>query len=133
MRKSMYLMVTDENEYPCGVPVRCGEGAAIAAMKIFVYGTLKRGFSNYAAQQLHARGEYVGSAVIRAQLCRCGPYPGLLPGEGRVRGEVFRVTAHLLRYLDAYEGSAYRRVVAPVRLESGAVRRLFVYMMRAPE
>jgi gamma-glutamylcyclotransferase (GGCT)/AIG2-like uncharacterized protein YtfP len=111
----MYLIVTE----------------SINGMKLFVYGTLRRGFSNHAARRLHARAEYVGTAVVRARLCRNGDYTGLLPGAGRVRGEVFRVTAHLLRYLDAYEGSDYRRTIAPVRLQNGIMRRSFVYMLKA--
>jgi gamma-glutamylcyclotransferase (GGCT)/AIG2-like uncharacterized protein YtfP len=76
---------------------------------IFVYGTLRRGFQNRAARRLHREGEFLGSAVVRGVLRPCGRYTAITRGEGRVRGEVLRVSPQLLRYLDAWEGSSYRR------------------------
>lgn len=94
---------------------------------LFVYGTLRRGFINQAARRLHARGQFAGHAVARGQLVHCGRYPGLIPGEGRVRGEVFRVSPNLLRYLDAYEGSEFRRTL--IRLHPSG-QRAFAYFLR---
>jgi gamma-glutamylcyclotransferase (GGCT)/AIG2-like uncharacterized protein YtfP len=95
---------------------------------LFVYGTLRRGFTNRAARRLHQRGEFLGFATVRGYLHHCGAYPGLTRGEGRVRGEVFRVTPQLLRYLDAYEGPNFRRV--RVRLRDHPERSAFAWFLR---
>jgi gamma-glutamylcyclotransferase (GGCT)/AIG2-like uncharacterized protein YtfP len=96
---------------------------------LFVYGTLRRGFTNRAARRLHQRGEFLGFATVRASLHHCGKYPGLTRGEGRIRGEVFRVSPQLLRYLDAYEGPEFRRV--RVCLREHPQRGAFAWFLRA--
>lgn len=90
-------------------------------MKLFVYGTLKRGHSR--AHLLHGQrfvGE--GRTLPKYRLYNCGGFPGLVPDEldGRaIEGEVWDVDAACLKTLDKVEGVAeglYRRTT--VELES---------------
>jgi gamma-glutamylcyclotransferase (GGCT)/AIG2-like uncharacterized protein YtfP len=95
---------------------------------IFVYGTLRSGFLNQAARRLHERGEFLGNARATGRLTTCGPWTAMSPGKGRVRGEVYRVSPQLLRYLDAYEGGAYRR--EQIFLHGHSARRAFAWFLR---
>lgn len=74
--------------------------------RCFVYGTLKRGQSNY-----HLIAETVRSAVpamVAGRLYDLGPFPALGPGDDRVRGELLLIEptllAHTLTVLDELEG-----------------------------
>jgi gamma-glutamylcyclotransferase (GGCT)/AIG2-like uncharacterized protein YtfP len=95
---------------------------------IFVYGTLRSGHTNRAARRLHKRGEFLGAACVRAHLQKYGRWTAIASGEGRVRGEVYRVSPQLLRYLDAYEGPAYAR--KQVFLHGHSERRAFAWFLR---
>ena len=67
---------------------------------LFIYGTLMPGL-RLEAEMRGAR--FVGAAQIQGRLVDVGRYPGLLPGEGSVVGEVYEVDdAHLAR-LDTVE------------------------------
>ena len=74
-------------------------------MRLFIYGTLKRGFP--AAGRM-AGATYVGDAATEPSwtLLNLGRYPGLVAGRDAVRGELYDVPAALLPTLDAYEGVA---------------------------
>lgn len=81
-------------------------------MKVFVYGTLRRGGR---AGSLLRGCECLGEGTVPGALYDVnGAYPALvLEGEGRVEGEVWRCPEAVLRELDAYEGvgeGLYRRV-----------------------
>jgi gamma-glutamylcyclotransferase (GGCT)/AIG2-like uncharacterized protein YtfP len=78
-----------------------------SCMKLFVYGTLKRGHS----RARHLAGQrFLGEArtVSRYRLYDCGRYPGLVPAaEGlAIEGEVWDVTEACLRVLDDVDGVA---------------------------
>ena len=86
---------------------------------VFVYGTLKRGFSNH---HFMAGQSFVGTATSAAgfALFDLGGYPGLVPApaspEG-VSGEVWSVDEACLARLDELEGTAeglYRRERIPL-------------------
>jgi gamma-glutamylcyclotransferase (GGCT)/AIG2-like uncharacterized protein YtfP len=98
---------------------------------IFVYGTLRSGSAHRAARRLHQRGEFLGSAIVHARLQRYGRWTAITRGDGKVRGEVYRVSPQLLRYLDAYEGSDYGR--EQVILHGHPARRAFAWFLRNTE
>ncbi len=108
---------------------------------VFVYGTLKRGFPNYAAYMQAAEFLGTGTTVEKYPLVLSGNryVPCLLdrPGEGCVvAGELFRVDDGGLRRLDDLEavgqpGGYVRRSIA-VRMTGGgqpAEMEAFAYLM----
>lgn len=89
----------------------------MSTRRIFVYGTLLRGFP---AHELMAGARFVGTARTAPafELVDLGPYPGLLAqGATAVAGEVYDVPESLLARLDDYEGPDYDR--RPIELEDG--------------
>ena len=104
---------------------------------IFVYGTLKRGFTNWhrylGVAESHGAAHYVGAAqtvdafpmVVRPPEMApttCAPVMMDLAGTGsRVMGEVYRVDDRTLEALDLLEGiksgAYYKRTVAALMLE----------------
>ena len=68
---------------------------------LFIYGTLMPGLRLQA--EMHG-ANFVGAAQVPGRLVDVGCFPGLLPGDGQVTGEVYEVDdAHLAR-LDVVEG-----------------------------
>jgi gamma-glutamylaminecyclotransferase len=104
-------------------------------MKIFVYGTLRRGHGNWEA--LLARNE--GARFVREALTSpgyemrsLGGYPAVFAreGAGQVVGEIFEVDEATLARLDRLEGHPrwyLRQPVALVDREEGVE----IYLMRA--
>ncbi|MDX1569063.1 MAG: gamma-glutamylcyclotransferase family protein [Xanthomonadales bacterium] len=102
--------------------------------RLFVYGTLAPGRSNH-----HVLAGLEGSwqpAAIRGILHPEGwgaalGYPAVVldPQAGWVEGQVFssRELERAWRRLDAFEGSAYRRVKTTARLSDGRQVECFVY------
>jgi gamma-glutamylaminecyclotransferase len=98
-------------------------------MRLFVYGTLKRGFRNVG---LMAGQTYVGPVVTapRYRLYDLGDHPGLVEdGNGRaVRGEVWEVTAEGLARVDEFEASdegEFRR--GEIELADGSAAQAYFY------
>ncbi|PZA07946.1 MULTISPECIES: gamma-glutamylcyclotransferase [unclassified Meiothermus] len=99
---------------------------------VFAYGTLKRGERNF---ELAQRAGWLCSEPgwlegfrlfhIPQQGPRPYGYPAIVPGEGRVQGEVqrFQDLEFALTVLDALEdeGQEYRRIPAVARTQSGAI------------
>ncbi len=72
-------------------------------IRVFVYGTLKRGGSNH---RLLARADFLGTCVTSARfsLYDLGEYPAAVPGgHTAIHGEVYRLRFPELRRLDALE------------------------------
>ncbi|KIZ39029.1 MULTISPECIES: gamma-glutamylcyclotransferase family protein [Rhodopseudomonas] len=103
--------------------------------RLFVYGTLMRGFDHPMARLLSGHADYLGTACARGRLYLARHYPGLVTsanGADLVWGELFRLhQPHaLLAQLDDYEGcgpndpapAEYRREVCPVTLGDGGER-----------
>ena len=83
-------------------------------LKLFVYGSLRRGEENEMARLLHGRARWLGEGTIRGRLQAVSWYCGAVAGpgaEGVVRGEVFELHAEtadeVMAALDAYEGSDF--------------------------
>lgn len=95
--------------------------------RVFAYGTLKRGERNHPLVAPYLRRVLPGfvEGFHLYHLPR-GPhrpyaYPAMVPGEGRVYGEVFCLASEALPLLDALEeeGEEYRRVRVRVETEEG--------------
>nr|VUD35322.1 AIG2 family protein [Raoultella sp. NCTC 9187] len=68
-------------------------------MRIFVYGSLRRKQGN---SHWMTNAQWLGAhSVNDYQLYSLGHYPGAVPGEGTVHGEVYRIDASTLAELDA--------------------------------
>ena len=94
---------------------------------IFVYGTLLQGESNHV---FLAGAKFLGiDQLTNAQLFDLGNYPMVVPGEGLVLGEVYRISPAILQKLDILEEHPdyYQRSL--VTLQSSHVA--FAYWGRA--
>jgi gamma-glutamylcyclotransferase (GGCT)/AIG2-like uncharacterized protein YtfP len=113
--------------------------------RLFVYGTLMRGYEHPMAQLLSRSAEFVGTAQCRGRLYLVKHYPGLLlsdqPDEV-VHGELYRAyrPQELLATFDEYEGcgpgfaqpTAYLRQLLPVTLMDGIVSKAWSYIYNWP-
>jgi gamma-glutamylcyclotransferase (GGCT)/AIG2-like uncharacterized protein YtfP len=99
---------------------------------LFVYGTLRRNFTNQFAALLQSVGQWLGQGRVQGRLYAIGEYPGLVTSDGSgewVQGDVYCLPApgELYSLLDPYEGCGpddpqpheFDRVVLPVLLHSG--------------
>ena len=75
-------------------------------MKLFVYGSLKRGFSNH---HFLAGQEFIGDArtVLRFRMFDCGGFPGVVEagpeGSYPIQGELWNIDATCRRRIDWLE------------------------------
>ena len=113
--------------------------------RLFVYGTLMRGFDHPMARLLAANADFVGEARCRGRLYLVRHYPGLVlsddPAE-LVHGEVYRLRApdDLLREFDMYEAcgegfappTEYLRQMLQVALTDGAACEAWTYLYNWP-
>lgn len=93
-------------------------------IRVFVYGTLRRGGR---ANRLLRGARFLAEAATDPafELVDMGPYPGLVAGGSvAVRGEVWEVPTELLADLDAYEGAQYARIA--IRLADGTEAQAWV-------
>jgi gamma-glutamylcyclotransferase (GGCT)/AIG2-like uncharacterized protein YtfP len=108
---------------------------------LFVYGTLRRGFTNPAARFLARHSEFAGAGRARGRLYWLGEYPGMRDAQGSgewVYGEIYRMTApeETLGKLDIYEGCGsedtrpyeFARFQRAVRFDSGEEAEAWVYL-----
>jgi len=78
-------------------------------MRIFVYGSLRRKQGN---SHWMTNAQWLGDHhVENYELYSLGHYPGVVPGEGSVSGEVYRIDASTLSEIDALRtvGGEYKR------------------------
>lgn len=113
--------------------------------RLFVYGTLMRGYDHPMAQLLSRSAEFLGEAQCRGRLYLVKHYPGLLVSDAAseiVHGELYRMRRpqELLATLDDYEGcgpssaqpTAYLRQVLPVTHSGGTVSEAWTYVYNWP-
>lgn len=97
-------------------------------LRVFVYGTLRRGASNHFRM---AGATFIAEGTVMARMYRFDWYPGLVLDDSAdvISGEVYEVPPAQLADLDAFEGvsadeiahNAYRRVPAMVTTRDGGV------------
>jgi len=88
-------------------------------VRLFVYGTLKRGCRASLSQLPYAR--YEGRALLQGyKMLDLGSFPGIVPGDEKsyVLGELFLLPGAALRFIDDYEGvdaGLYKRELLQVK------------------
>src|SRR6476646_1490193 len=113
--------------------------------RLFVYGTLMRGFDHPMARLLAQHADFLGEASCRGRLVLVKHYPGLLLSDApsdRVHGELFHLRAgdELLRELDMYEAcgegfpepTEYLRRIVEVTLGDGERLAAWTYLYNWP-
>jgi gamma-glutamylcyclotransferase (GGCT)/AIG2-like uncharacterized protein YtfP len=113
--------------------------------RLFVYGTLMRGFDHPMAKLLSKSADFIGEAKCRGRLYRIKHYPGLVLSEDPsevVFGEVYRLRARdaLLREFDMYEAcgegfaepTEYVRKMLKVTLDDGSESEAWTYLYNWP-
>jgi gamma-glutamylcyclotransferase (GGCT)/AIG2-like uncharacterized protein YtfP len=113
--------------------------------RLFVYGTLMRGFNHPMARLLAANADYLGEVRCRGRLYLVRHYPGLvLSGDPAdiVHGELYRLREPdaLLREFDMYEAcgegfeqpTEYVRQMLTVTLGDGTAREAWTYVYNWP-
>ena len=113
--------------------------------RLFVYGTLMRGFDHPMARLLAGHADFLGDATCRGWLVLVKHYPGLLLSDAPsdlVHGELFHLRApeELLRELDMYEAcgegfpepTEYLRRMLPVTHEDGTAGEAWTYVYNWP-
>jgi gamma-glutamylcyclotransferase (GGCT)/AIG2-like uncharacterized protein YtfP len=75
----------------------------------------------------------LGNGTVPGRLLALRTYPGLVPGRGRVRGELYRLNdVELLPVLDREEGYNFVRGRTTVTLEGGRRAQAWIYRYRGP-
>jgi gamma-glutamylcyclotransferase (GGCT)/AIG2-like uncharacterized protein YtfP len=117
--------------------------------RLFVYGTLMRGFDHPMAKLLSRSADFIGEAYCRGKLYRVKHYPGLVLSDNPqndskdiVFGELYRLRqpVELLREFDMYEAcgegfpepTEYLRQMLSVTLGDGAVSEAWTYVYNWP-
>ena len=113
--------------------------------RLFVYGTLMRGFDHPMAKLLSRSADFIGEAHCRGRLYLVKHYPGMTLSDDAtdvVYGEVYRLhqPEALLREFDMYEAcgegfaepTQYIRQMLPVTLEQGETCEAWTYIYNWP-
>lgn len=109
--------------------------------KVFVYGTLRMG--DFRGGTLSGCEQVFKECFVDSfQMLQIGGFPGIVPGEGRVLGEVYKIDEKILHTLDCIEGfsgevndhNLFNRVVVDVLdLEGHLACRAYVYVFNRAE
>ena len=113
--------------------------------RLFVYGTLMRGYVHPMARLLSANADFLGETSCRGRLYLVKHYPGLVLSDDAsdvVFGELFRLrqVAECLREFDIYEAcgegfaepTEYVRQLLTVTLDDGESREAWTYVYNRP-
>jgi len=109
--------------------------------RLFVYGTLMRGFDHSMAKLLSGNADFLGEARCRGRLYLIKHYPGLVLSDDPadvVHGELFRLRDRdaLLGEFDMYEAcgegfpqpTEYLRQMLPLTLDDGSATDAWTYV-----
>lgn len=104
---------------------------------LFVYGTLLRQSKTAMSSLLLSNSKFIDAATVQGILYDIGEYPGLIlsnKSKDQVKGELFQLNNpdKLIKELDAYEGSEYRKVIASVYLKDGTTLKSWLYIFCLP-
>jgi gamma-glutamylcyclotransferase (GGCT)/AIG2-like uncharacterized protein YtfP len=113
--------------------------------RLFVYGTLMRGFDHPMAKLLAANADFLGEATCRGRLYLVRHYPGLVLSDDAndiVHGELFRLRVReaMLAEFDMYEAcgegfappTEYVRQMLAVRVADGSSSEAWTYVYNWP-
>ena len=113
--------------------------------RLFVYGTLMRGFDHPMAKLLSRSADFLGEAKCKGRLYRVKHYPALVLSNDPadiVLGELYRLRARdaLLREFDMYEAcgegfaepTEYVRKMLNVTLDDGSASEAWTYVYNWP-
>jgi gamma-glutamylcyclotransferase (GGCT)/AIG2-like uncharacterized protein YtfP len=113
--------------------------------RLFVYGTLMRGYVHPMAKLLSANADFLGEASCRGRLYMVKHYPGLVLSDDAseiVHGELYRLreVEALLREFDMYEAcgegfaepTQYVRQMLQVALADGSESEAWTYLYNWP-
>jgi gamma-glutamylcyclotransferase (GGCT)/AIG2-like uncharacterized protein YtfP len=113
--------------------------------RLFVYGTLMRGFDHPMARMLSRGADFIGEAQARGRLYLVKHYPGFVVSDDPadiVFGELYRLRkpAELLREFDIYEAcgedfaepTEYVRQMLPVAGDGNATSEAWSYVYNWP-
>jgi gamma-glutamylcyclotransferase (GGCT)/AIG2-like uncharacterized protein YtfP len=113
--------------------------------RLFVYGTLMRGFDHPMARMLSAHADFLGEARCRGRLYLVKHYPGLVLSADSadiVHGELYRLRARdeMLHEFDMYEAcgegfpqpTEYLRQMLSVTLDDGSATEAWTYVYNWP-
>ncbi len=93
--------------------------------KVFVYGTLKKGFGNH---RLLVDSEKIGDRTLADHdIYAVSGFPGVVPGTDTVEGELYEVDSETLRRLDALEGHPHMYTRTEVVLSDGTKAETYIW------
>ncbi|HEV2294653.1 MAG TPA: gamma-glutamylcyclotransferase family protein [Tepidisphaeraceae bacterium] len=103
---------------------------------LFAYGTLIPGCEPAAMRAICSRFQLIGEGSVPGTLYDLGSFPGVVEGEGVVRGVVLRVPPDEWPAMDAYEGcpipggddGLFRRVMSSATLDTGEQLDCWLYV-----
>jgi len=121
--------------------LRCLMNLVTITPRLFVYGSLMRGFESLTDWRKTVRARLVDTGQIKAHLYDLGEYPGAIPieptAEGSVEGEIYELTdpEPAIALLDEYEEffplqpdkSLFIRTLTPVATSKGRTQSCWVY------
>ena len=95
---------------------------------VFVYGTLKKGYSTH---QLLKLAELQSGGTTPGIMLNLGAFPAIIEGRARVFGELYKVTPEILASLDRLEGHPhfYERKLKEIFIDSDTVINAWCYFL----
>lgn len=93
--------------------------------KIAVYGSLLKGFGN--ASLMGDSPLLAVDEVEGYEMYSLGYFPGIIPGDGKIKVEVYEVNETTLRNLDRLEGHPFMYERVPVKTVNGLEVEIYEY------